>query len=390
MQRATSTTTASAIRLTPTTTPWDAKEKTSSFPLKKEAAASAKKHEATVSSSNNNNNKGSFYDQQTLWDQELHRYHPSFWTLFRVTSLILFPYLMSAVGYSVWPHVIQVAISQELDVNKFASGVIGAIVFSWFLGHNTLYAVLYYYEPSFLKQYRVDDKPWHWDMDPMGWKTMLRSTIGNILFNFVCVTGSLMFLVNRYMGGLPFRLDDTSLPSGSEILGQLILCMILEDFAFHHTHQLLHTKQLYWIHKLHHKYHASISIAAVHAHPIEFMVGNLLPSLLGPLLLQQRMHRWSFCVWAVFRSSAALENHSGYEFPWSLYQAIPFKAPTEYHDFHHNRNLETYSGVLRFWDMVYGTNQHYFEWVRAGRPDTIKAQKFKEQQQQQKQKQKQK
>ena len=81
----------------------------------------------------------------------------------------------------------------------------------------------------------------------------------------------------------------------------------------------------------------------------------------------------------VFRASAAIENHSGYEFPWSMYQAIPFKAPTEYHDFHHNRNQGTYSGVLRFWDYVYGTNTQYFEWVQQGRPDTLKTMKFKKQ-----------
>ena len=311
-----------------------------------------------------------FHDQKTLWEQELYRYHPSGWLLVRVGSLIGFPYLMSLVGSHVWPRVVDAAHYWDVETSTIALPAIAIMSMTAFFTHNALYGLIYRYAcPSKLfDQYRVDDKPWHWETDPEGWNQMLRNTMGLILFNFLGLTFPLMAL-NYYFYGTPLRLDVQSLPGGKEMLWQLLFCLVMEDFGFHHAHQLLHTKQFYWIHKIHHRYHAPIAVSAAYAHPLEYMFGNLLPSVLGPLLLQNRMHAWSFCIWLMFRASAAVENHSGYEFPWSMYQAIPFKAPTEYHDFHHNRNQGTYSGVLRLWDMIYGTNTHYFEWVNQGRPE---------------------
>jgi sterol desaturase/sphingolipid hydroxylase (fatty acid hydroxylase superfamily) len=315
-----------------------------------------------------------FYDKKTLWEQELYRYNPSAWLAVRIGSLIAFPYLMSALGsHYVWPKVVELAESRGLETADIAIPVIALLSMMAFACHNVFYAVLYHYEIPFFDQYRVDDKPWHWEsLGPEGWQEMLKNTLGLVLFNFIGVTFPLMYINARYLFGTPFRLDSDSVGSGGEMFWQLMFCLVLEDFGFHHAHQLLHTKQFYWIHKVHHRYHAPIGIASVYAHPIEYVLGNVLPSA---MLLQNRMHGWTFCVWLAFRASAAVENHSGYEFPWSMYQAIPFKAPTEYHDFHHSKNLGTYSGVLRFWDWVYGTNRQYFEWVQNGRPMTRKSKK---------------
>ncbi|CAB9526065.1 Methylsterol monooxygenase 1 [Seminavis robusta] len=377
------TTTATTIRPKASPSSWEStnsKEKAPSLTLKDTKVAN---DEATPPTKVTTSGKtGGFYDQQTLWEQELHRYHPSFWTLVRVISLIGFPYLMSAIGSFFWPLVVEFAEANGLKVARVAQAAIALVGGSAFVAHNAFFAAIYYFNIPSFDQYRVDDKPWHWDMlGVSGWREMLRNTILQILFNFIAVNAPVMYLISRRWGGLPFRMDATSIPSGGEIFWQLLFCTVIEDFCFHHSHQLLHTKQLYWIHKVHHRYHAPISIAAVYAHPLETVFGNIFPFVSGPFLLQYRMHGWAFCIWGIFRLAASLENHSGYEFPWSMFQAIPFKAPTEYHDFHHNRNQGTYSGVLRFWDCVYGTNKHYFEWVRAGRPDTFKTQKFKEQKQ---------
>lgn len=323
---------------------------------------------------------GGFYDCQTIWEQELHRYRISFWTLVRVGSLIAFPYVACALGAHVYPQVVAFAEAQGLGTHKVALPLVTSLGMIVFFAYNALYGLLYHFDIEALDVYRVDDKPWHWDMDPAGWKNMLCETIGLILANFIGLTFPLMFL-NSCVFGTKLRMDLDSLPAGKELFWQLMFCMVVEDFFFHHAHAALHTKYLYWIHKTHHRYHASIGIASAYAHPLEYLFGNILPSVMGPMILKNQMHIWSFGVWMIFRACAAVENHSGYEFPWSMYQAIPFKAPTEYHDFHHNRNQETYSGVLRIWDFIYGTNHHYFEWVRAGRPDTLKTQKFKEQHQ---------
>lgn len=354
---------------------WGTKEKPDAF-AQKELISKNEPIQAEIAQSART---GGFYDKRTLWEQELYRYHPSFWLLVRVGSLIAFPYITSSLGRYVYPQVVAIAQANDLETQTAALPMIGLMNLSAFLVHGALYGILYHYEPTSFEKYRVDEKPWHWDMEPDKWKEMLCNTMGLVMFNFLGLTFPLAYL-NAVVFGLPVRLDVESLPSGLEVFWQLLFCLFCEDFLFHHAHQLLHTKRFYWIHKVHHQYHAPIAVSAAYAHPIEYLFGNILPSALGGMILQKRMHLWSMSIWAIFRLSAALENHSGYEFPWSMYQAIPFKAPTEYHDFHHNRNQGTYSGVLRFWDWVYGTNCEYFEWVRAGRPETLKSQKFKQQQ----------
>ena len=281
---------------------------------------------------------------------------------------------MCHLGTYIWPTVVDLAASYELEITSVAFPVIGLLTFTAYFAHNALYGLLYHFDLRSFDKYRVDEKPWHWDTDPDGWKIMFHKTIGLILFNFFGLTFPLMY-VNSFLLGTPLRLDVASLPTGGEMFWQLMFCLVLEDFGFHHAHQLLHTKQFYWIHKIHHQYHAPIGLSAAYAHPLEYLFGNIVPSMMGPMLLRHRMHAWSFCIWTIFRASAAIENHSGYEFPWSMYQAIPFKAPTEYHDFHHHRNQGTYSGVLRFWDWVYGTNTHYLDWVCKGRPETRRKRK---------------
>ena len=365
------TTTTTAIR-PPESASWPTtKEPALKEPVKKtkqeikKQQSHDKEHHDTVQ----NPRTGGFFDKKTILEQEMRRYHPSGWLLVRLGSLAAFPYLTCAIGAKIWPQVVQLAASLELETTTIAFPVIALRSMSACFTHNALYGLLYHLDVKSFDTYRVDEKPWHWEMDPDGWKKMLHKTIGLVLFNFLGVTFPLMY-INRVVFGTPLRLDTTSLPNGLELFWQLMFCLVIEDFGFHHTHQLLHTKRFYWIHKVHHQYHSPIGISAAYAHPIEYLFGNILPSVAGPMMLRHKMHAWSFCIWLIFRASAAVENHSGYEFPWSMYQAIPFKAPTEYHDFHHNRNQGTYSGVLRFWDWVYGTNTHYLEWVRMGRPET--------------------
>lgn len=375
MHRSSATTT-TTIR--PAATTWDKPraQTQASIVLKKEEPKKTEPKTITTTRT------GSFYDQQTFWEQEMHRYHPSWWLLVRVGSLLAYPCIASFLGPYIYPHVVAFAEYQETEIQKVAMPLIAAMSMLAFFTHNALYGLIYRFEIKAFDTYRVDDKPWHWDMEPDQWKEMLRNTLGLVLFNFL-LTFPPMLLNIHYGIGTPVRVEPDSLPGWLEIFWQLMFCTVMEDFGFHHAHALLHTKPLYWIHKIHHRYHAPIAISGAYAHPIEYLFGNILPSLLGPMILRKRMHLWAFGFWTIFRGSAAIENHSGYEFPWSMYQAIPFKAPTEYHDFHHNRNQETYSGVLRFWDYVYGTNKQYFEWVQAGRPDTFKTQKFKEKQRQQ-------
>ena len=71
--------------------------------------------------------------------------------------------------------------------------------------------------------------------------------------------------------------------------------MIVEDTGFYWSHRTLHLKFLYkHIHKKHHTFNDTISIAYIYTHPVEYIFGNILPSILGPLLLKTKVHYVTF------------------------------------------------------------------------------------------------
>lgn len=56
------------------------------------------------------------------------------------------------------------------------------------------------------------------------------------------------------------------------LLGQLFVCLVLEDTWHYFVHQLLHHRRLYkYIHKVHHSFQAPFGMVAEYAHPLETM-----------------------------------------------------------------------------------------------------------------------
>lgn len=58
--------------------------------------------------------------------------------------------------------------------------------------------------------------------------------------------------------------------------------MLVEDFAFYWSHRMLHTPYLYKkVHKVHHEFNNTVSIAATYAHPVEYFLAIYYPPLTG-------------------------------------------------------------------------------------------------------------
>jgi sterol desaturase/sphingolipid hydroxylase (fatty acid hydroxylase superfamily) len=137
--------------------------------------------------------------------------------------------------------------------------------------------------------------------------------------------------------------------------------MLCEDFAFHICHRFLHWRVIYpYIHKVHHTYITTISIAAEYTHPFEFIIGAALPGSLGGLILGKRMHFCSYILWGTLRIIESIDGHCGYDFSWSPFRLIPFSSSAAYHDFHHSHNVGNYSSFFSFWDTIFGQNKAYY------------------------------
>lgn len=151
--------------------------------------------------------------------------------------------------------------------------------------------------------------------------------------------------------GVPF-------PSIGKMCFHLAIFFVLEDTWHYWFHRALHYGPLYKaIHKLHHTYSAPFGLAAEYASPIEVML-LAFGSVGCPIVwvsLTGDLHLFTMYVWIVCRLFQAIDAHSGYDFPWSLHNFLPFWAGAQHHDVHHERFIGNYASSFRWWDYMLDT-----------------------------------
>lgn len=190
---------------------------------------------------------------------------------------------------------------------------------------------------------------------------MLKS-LCKVLFNAIFV--NILFFITvswLYNWQLPWKWSLEESPDSVELAKHLIFCLICEDLVFYIMHRLLHCQPFYQlVHKQHHQFTTTVSIAAECSHPFEhFFCGNL-SWIAGPLLLGSKAHIWTINLWGILRHLQSHEGHSGYEFPWSMWRIIPFQSDASYHDYHHATNIGNYASTMNIWDTLFNTNVDYF------------------------------
>ncbi|ORX99222.1 putative C-4 methyl sterol oxidase Erg25 [Clohesyomyces aquaticus] len=147
-------------------------------------------------------------------------------------------------------------------------------------------------------------------------------------------------------------------PSIYKMAFQICLFFVLEDAWHYWTHRAMHWGPLYKnIHKIHHQYSAPFGLAAEYASPIEVMILGLgtVGVPIAWCAFTKDLHILTMYIWIVFRVFQAIDAHSGYDFPWSLHQFIPFWAGAEHHDVHHERFIGNYASSFRWWDYFLDT-----------------------------------
>lgn len=295
-----------------------------------------------------------------LLQREVRRYLRKGWSLCPAAVCVL----LYLVALPIW-----LEDRYEAYVNLWGSRENALVFGTYFLDLVTLWGLLlvmtwiYRVQPTFLERFKAHPvQPWPWNSDPKAWAQQQRKIISTLFLN-VQVLLPLSIYIDA-LGGVSIRVDRASYPSIFEILTQTLFFMAVEDCSFYFLHRLLHTKQLYpLIHKQHHEFTSTVSYAAVYAHPIEFIFGNLLPAALGPKLLGSNVHVVTFWLWVFLRDAETIDGHSGYELPCSPFRLLPFSAGGEYHAFHHSQNAGNFGSFFTVWDTVLGTNSGYYRAV---------------------------
>jgi methylsterol monooxygenase len=173
-------------------------------------------------------------------------------------------------------------------------------------------------------------------------KHCLLITLRNQLISILLSLG--LILTSQSLNRPSFRITAT-LPSASEFIAHLLVCVLLREILFYYSHRALHLPSLYKrIHKTHHHFTAPVALAAQYAHPLEHVVANSLPIAIPPALLHSHIVTMFAFVGVVLLETCTV--HSGYDF---------FGGLARGHDAHHER-FNVYFGVLGILDRLHGTD----------------------------------
>ena len=94
---------------------------------------------------------------------------------------------------------------------------------------------------------------------------------------------------------------------------QLLFIMVIEDTTFYWCHRISHEiTWLYKYHKVHHEYTETFSLTTEATHPIDYIIGVLIPAALPFVLMGSQVHCFMFFFWQVWKIYISTEGHSGY------------------------------------------------------------------------------
>uniref|UniRef100_A0A8C8VFU0 Fatty acid hydroxylase domain containing 2 n=1 Tax=Pelusios castaneus TaxID=367368 RepID=A0A8C8VFU0_9SAUR len=237
-----------------------------------------------------------------------------------------------------WEKVHQLLGGNEWALFLLGTALVPSLVYWWFNGLLMVADVTG--RPNFITRYRIQLGK----NDPVD-TAKLQQAVYTVLCNQVLISLPMMMLMFPVMKwrGHPCQ---EQLPTFHWFLLELSIFILLEEILFYYSHRLVHHPLLYKrIHKKHHEWTAPVGVVSLYAHPVEHVVSNMLPLLVGPIVLGS--HVASIMVWLCLAILATSISHCGYH--------LPFLPSPEFHDFHHLKFNQCY-GVLGVLDRLHGTD----------------------------------
>lgn len=189
----------------------------------------------------------------------------------------------------------------------------------------------------------------------------MQKTLGVVALNALFFAPMLTFV--DCLLRFDYVMTSEQIPSLWTNLWQFAFFLMVEEVTFYFAHLLLHNPKYYWIHKKHHEYNITVTLAAEYAHPIEHLLANTICTGLGFKLLSgyANVHIFTVIIWMTFRVLETCDGHSGYDWSWAQSGLFPFSGGGRYHYFHHKQNSGNYAGILSFMDTLFDTNKEFRE-----------------------------
>lgn len=197
-----------------------------------------------------------------------------------------------------------------------------------------------------LQRYKI-----HPDFSP-SLKQQLLPCLGQTLLQHLMLVFPLTLL---HWTGRPNLLPSEA-PELFQLLRHLLLCLLLFDTEFFLWHVLHH--RVPWLyrtfHKVHHQNVSSFALATQYMSLWE-LLSLLFFDLMNIKLLQ--CHPLTVLVFHVLNIWLSVEDHSGYDFPWSTHRLVPFGwyGGVAHHDLHHSRFNCNFAPYFTHWDKLLGS-----------------------------------
>ncbi|MEE6478308.1 hypothetical protein FKM82_011812 [Ascaphus truei] len=195
-------------------------------------------------------------------------------------------------------------------------------------------------KPNFITRYRIQLGK----NNPVD-NVKLRQAALTVLFNQLFISLPMVLLMYPVMQwrGNPCG---TELPTFHWVLLELSVFVLIEEILFYYSHRLFHHPSIYkHIHKKHHEWTAPVGVVSLYAHPLEHIFSNMLPPMVGPMLMGS--HMATIMLWFCLALFSTTISHCGYH--------LPFLPSPEFHDFHHLKFNQCF-GVLGVLDRLHGTD----------------------------------